>query len=164
MADSNQFPPEQVTENPTNPSLSQDAEQSLNSNLWLPLGHVLYRISRWTPRGSGGWKQLQFHLALLSQGCALELRSLLHRIAFQYKQATLGGGVSSGLLMERNQAGVLQLSKRTQCCSLDIQSFLEAHPWATDFDRVVFVDAWMAGARFGVRTSECGTLGNTSQA
>jgi len=43
-----------------------------------------------------------------------------------------------------------------------MQSFVAACLWATDFDRTLFRDAWLEGARYADRKADCGTGESTS--
>lgn len=123
-------------------------------------GGGLFRISRWLPSRRGGWRSLLTTATMLLRGCGEELRSLLYRIRFEYRLATLGGGVGFGPLVETDHTGVHVSCKRTLACIRDSQNFLVGHPWATDYDRTLFRDAWMAGARWNLDTQDRGTSGN----
>ena len=72
----------------------------------------LFRISRWLPSRSGGWTWTRMMVRLLLHGCVQELYSLLFRMRFQYRSATLHGGVGVGPLVEPDCNVVLQPCKR----------------------------------------------------
>jgi hypothetical protein len=45
-----------------------------------------------------------------------------------------------------------------------MQSFVAAYPWATDYDRTLFRDAWLEGAKWNDRTCDYGSEGSASPA
>jgi hypothetical protein len=100
-------------------------------------------------------------IRLLLHGCVQELYSLLFRIRFQYRSASLLGGVGVGPLVEPDCNGVLRPCRRSLACIRDMQSFVAAYPWATDFDRTLFRDVWLEGARYSARSADYGTEDST---
>lgn len=146
----------------TTPSLSPETSAGCEPD-WLgrsPDG--LFRISRWLPWIAKDWFLTM--CSMLLRGCVEELCSLPYRIRLQYRLATLRGAWCVGPVCEprRTCTEALQPNMKTLACMQGIQSFVADHPWATDYDRILFRDAWEAGAKWGLHTSDCGKEGDTS--
>jgi hypothetical protein len=127
-----------------------------------PIKRRLLHIEGWRQSRSGKWKNRVYSLVKvqwLLRVCVAELCSLVVRIRFQYRQVLRLEGVGVGPLAERDRNGVLQPCKRSQICIRDMKNFVASHPWATDFDRRLFRDAWMEGAKYSDRISDSDTQG-----
>ena len=140
----------------------QTERQSWNPRLFAPDEHGLFRISRWLPRNSGGWRSSLLLVRRLLQGCISEMRSLPVRMGFQYRLAALGSALGLGPLVETDHNGGWKPCTRTLACIRDTQNFLETHPTATRFDQHIHQDAWLAGAIWASGNS--GTQENTARA
>jgi hypothetical protein len=111
----------------------------------------LFHIAGWRIPSSGKWKDRELSLLKirrLLRVFAAEVRSLGVRMRFQYRQALLLAGVGVCLHLAMDHTGVLRPHKRSLACIRDMKKFLAAHPWATDFDRMLFRDAWLEGAKY----------------
>jgi hypothetical protein len=82
----------------------------------------------------------------------VELRSLVYRIALQYKRRYDLYGLPVGPVHQKIQ-GHLHWNIRTRACTLDMKSFAEGRLWATMIDWEVFRDAWARGAEWGEHNS-----------
>jgi hypothetical protein len=88
----------------------------------------------------------------LSRGILAELRSLLPRIALQYKRSYNLHDLDVGPFHERLSDGHLRWNTCTHACSAHIESFVAAHLWATMIDLEVYRNAWEKGAEWGIRS------------
>lgn len=83
----------------------------------------------------------------LLSGVLSEICNFIHRMRFRRRAMRLEvTGVGS--VVESDCHGKLQPNERLLACIRDMKDFSAAHPWATDFDRMLFRKAWMAGAKW----------------
>jgi len=84
----------------------------------------------------------------LLRECLAEVASFLHRVRFQYRRAVRLEGAGIGSLVEPDYCGGLRPSERSLACIEETKRFAASHPWVTEFDRMLFRQAWLAGARW----------------
>jgi len=77
-----------------------------------------------------------------------EMRSLLCRMALQYKRRDGPYILTVDLRRPTDQEGGLRLSIRRHACIADIENFVASRPWATMIDWEVYRDAWAKGAEW----------------
>ena len=93
-------------------------------------------------------------------GFVAEMRSLPHRMKLQYKRRYDLYGVDVGLLHEKASDGLLRWNTRTHACNADIENLVEGRPWATMIDVVLYRDAWVKGAEWGIHSYYNSAQGN----
>lgn len=89
----------------------------------------------------------------LVYGFLVELRSLLNRMVLRSKRRYDLYGLDLGPAHQGSADGHLELNTQTHACTQDIESFVEAHPWATIVDVEMYRDAWVRGAAWAGRNS-----------
>jgi hypothetical protein len=82
----------------------------------------------------------------LTYGFVLEIHSLLHRILIRRRQRYGAFFLIMSSVRQKEDQPRPKANIRRCACIRDIESFVEAHPWATILDLEMYRDAWQAGA------------------
>jgi len=94
-------------------------------------------------------------------GFAVELRSFLRRISLRSERRYDLYGIDLGPFHERAPDGHLRWNTRIHACTQDIESFVDARPWATKVDVETYRDAWARGAEWAESNSRKSELENS---
>jgi len=100
----------------------------------------------------------------LLYGLAVEIRSLLCRMALRYIRRYNLYGIDLGPAGQMSPGGHLEPNTRTHACIRDIESFVASHPWATMVDVEIYRDAWGQGAALAANNRDFCRRGSESLA
>lgn len=99
----------------------------------------------------------------LAFGCALEMHSLLHRIAIRCRRRSETFFLLFSSVRQRKDQPHPEANIRRRACIRDIESYVAQHPWATILDLEIYRDAWQAGAAWA-ESNACKSEHSASEA